>query len=448
MVRIIVGDALEALRGLPDGSVHCCVTSPPYWGLRSYQGDAGMIGLEPTFEAHLANLVSMFREVRRVLRDDGTCWLNYGDAYAGAPSGGSSPDGDRKGRADTARRKTGKSGRSWKPKDLMMMPARVAMALQADGTPDKAALDVLDRVWDRLAASYGSRDLPRWVVEALNDLENEYLAKASDGGSWWIRSELIWQKPNPMPESVRDRPTSSHEKVYLMTKSGSALYWTNPNYHGVRTQPEPDYVYDVKTRKRRNLWVGHSYFYDADAVRTPSDDWHGGCFNPLAPEVQTKRKEAVTRIPPEKQAGANLRNVMKVATHAFREAHFATFPPKLIEPFIKAGTSAHGCCADCGAGWVRVVETTLLTKGRGVTYTDRAREIDTEDYGWRPSCECEADTVPATVLDPFAGAGTTGLVADRLGRDAILIEISPEYAEMAAKRIRGDNPMFTSVEVT
>ena len=438
MVRIIVGDALEALRGLPDGSVHCCVTSPPYWGLRSYLGDPGMIGLEPTFEAHLANLVAVFREVRRVLRDDGCAFVNYGDAYwPGGPN-----------------------NFGWKAKDLMDMPGLVSGALMRDG--------------------------------------------------WWRRSAMVWQKPNAMPESVRDRPTSSYEMVYLLGKSGAATYWTNPNYHGVRTQPEPDYVYDVKTRKRRNLWVGHSYFYDADAVRvafTPyRENKDGTKYNPMTSGLEGRPRNTVVDSKPrvknpaganlrnvlevpetpvkqrghdrvhegfrdrwdgmtkaEQQAGgASMRNVMKVATHAFREAHFATFPPKLIEPFIKAGTSEKGCCADCGAGWVRVVETEFVELAKRKPTRKALQNADmadvnsrgkmgynaTETLGWRPSCECEADTVPATVLDCFAGAGTTGLVADRLGRDAILIEISPEYAEMAAKRIRGDNPMFTSVEVT
>ena len=173
-VRIMVGDALSQLAALPDASVHCAVTSPPYWGLRAYRGDAGMIGLEPTFDEHLENLVAVFREVRRVLRADGTLWLNYGDAYSGGVPGGASPDGARKGRADMASAAAPKRGREWKPKDLLMMPARVAMALQADG--------------------------------------------------WWLRSEIVWHKPNPMPESCTDRPTSAHEKLFLLSKSAKYFY--------------------------------------------------------------------------------------------------------------------------------------------------------------------------------------------------------------------------------
>ena len=169
-VRILVGDALSKLAELPDESVHCVVTSPPYWGLRAYKGDPGMIGLEPTFDEHLDNLVAVFREVRRVLREDGTLWLNYGDAYAGGGTTGRNDNGEStwSGGPVNSGPKEPRPRQFLKAKDLMMMPARVAMALQADG--------------------------------------------------WWLRSEIIWHKPNPMPESCTDRPTSAHEKVYLFAK--------------------------------------------------------------------------------------------------------------------------------------------------------------------------------------------------------------------------------------
>ena len=188
-VQILVGDARERLAELPAESVHCVVTSPPYWGLRAYGGDDGMIGLEPTFDAHLENLVAVFGGVRRVLRPGGTLWLNYGDAYAG--SGRAQATGGATGRATMhgSEHQTGWRDGGWKAKDLMMMPARVAMALQADG--------------------------------------------------WWLRSEIIWHKPNPMPESVTDRPTSAHEKMFLLSKSAR-------------------------------------YFYDAEAVRVPHvEPWRG-----------------------------------------------------------------------------------------------------------------------------------------------------------------------------
>ena len=285
-VRILVGDALARLADLPDGSVHCCVTSPPYWGLRSYKGDDGMIGLEPTFEAHLENLVAVFREVRRVLRDDGTMWLNYGDAYAGS-WGNYHPTGkggqrkketerwERPGYADTAdlRPPASRPQNGLKPKDLMMMPARVAMALQADG--------------------------------------------------WWLRSEIIWHKPNPMPESCRDRPTSAHEKVFLLSKSAR-------------------------------------YFYDAEAVRVARQEStmarykHAHNVGSRKPDRLTRGYEGYVDKFDRDDPTANLRNVWTIATHSYKGAHFATFPPALVEPCIKAGTSEHGACGECGAPWVRV----------------------------------------------------------------------------------------------
>ena len=305
--RILVGDARSVLADMDGGSVHCVVTSPPYWGLRSYGGDPDMIGLEPTFDAHLDNLLAVFREVRRVLRSDGTLWLNYGDAYAGSGSTGTK-GGYLQGSARGGDKRRTPPVAGLKPKNLMMMPARVAMALQADG--------------------------------------------------WWLRSEIVWHKPNPMPESVKDRPTSAHEKVFLLSKS-------------------------------------RKYYYDNDAVRTPQPR------SSLARYRYTLKGTAPTRHQPGQDAeraerekghfapnpgGANLRNVWRITTKPFREAHFAVFPPELVEPCVKAGCPPGG-----------------------------------------------------TVLDPFGGAGTTGLVANRLGRNAVLLEISAEYAEMAARRISADN---------
>ena len=350
-VRIMVGDALAKLKELPDESVHCVVTSPPYWGLRSYKGDTGMIGLEPTFAEHLDNLVAVFREVRRVLRSDGVCFVNYGDSYW---SGGPNNFG-------------------WKAKDLMGMPALVATELMKDG--------------------------------------------------YYRRSEIIWHKPNPMPESCTDRPTSAHEKLFLLSKSAR-------------------------------------YFYDAEAVKVPAvraGDVPGGRDGTDDPFDNRKgwvRKEVPSH--------ANLRNVWKIATHAYSEAHFATFPPALVEPCIKAGTSEKGVCGECGAPWVREVSRDLVkdnpgrqppplrSKPDGADQgNNRARDghlpgsrIHVETVGWHPTCDHDAPTAPATCLDIFAGSGTVGLVADRLGRDAILIEISPEYAEMARKRIDDDAGLF------
>ena len=376
-VRILVGDALTRLKDLPDASVHTCITSPPYWGLRSYQGDPGMIGLEPTFDDHLENLVAVFREVRRVLRDDGICVVNYGDAY-NAYNGGAGPSSALSQTQSAARPDLptgyGLRTKKLKPKDLMMMPARVALALQADG--------------------------------------------------WWLRSEVIWHKPNPMPESVTDRPTSAHEKIYLLSKSPK-------------------------------------YFYDHVAVRLPPTGRTDtiSSFGKNNPDRQDN--DRVKSFTLDGKVGANMRNVLTVATHSFKGAHFATFPPDVVRPWIAAGTSEHGCCTDCGAPWVRIVE---KTPGKFRSYPDSERMalqdrndcVDgrtsglgegsgTTTTGWQPSCECDADVRPCTVMDPFGGSGTVGLVADQMRRDAVLIEISPEYAEMARARIADGATLLADV---
>ena len=354
---------------IADESVQCCVTSPPYWGLRSYHGGAAMIGLEPTFDEHLANLVAVFREVRRVLRKDGTCWLNYGDAYNAGTSARrkASADNDVGGwqSAGNMGDRRVKDG-STKTKDLMMMPARVAMALQADG--------------------------------------------------WWLRSEIVWHKPNPMPESVTDRPTNSHEKVYLLTKSAK-------------------------------------YFYDAEAVRQAPVKWPpnrpGKPKAAANPDRNNTGSDAEWQRMLDRGPGANLRNVWTIPTQGVSAAHFATFPEKLVEPCILAGTSAEGACAKCGAPWVRVGEKKLIG---GHSRSSPIHDAETNDQGnnrardghlsggrnefttlgWQPSCFCEAPTVPCTVLDPFVGSGTVCRVATRFNRLGIGCDLG--YQKIAVER--------------
>ena len=356
------------------------------WGLRNYGVD-GAIGLEPTLGEYLSRMVEVMREVRRVLRDDGTCWLNIGDAYAGGNTRMS-------GRGDTNRETPGGRGGSFrggtrttlecvsglKPKDLIGLPWRLAFALQDDG--------------------------------------------------WWLRSDIIWAKPNPMPESVTDRPTRAHEYMFLLTKRAK-------------------------------------YFYDADAVRTPSTDWHGGRFKPHSPLHQSRRTAIETVIPEDEQIGANMRDVWQIATQSFKGAHFATLTPeKLVEPCVLAGTSVHGVCAQCGAPWERETERQLVRShshaNNKPSVTDRSTSADQNDFGstsagaghvggrvtqvtttgWQPTCDHDATVVPAIVLDPFAGSGTTGVVALRHGRSFVGIELNPEYATLARERITGDAPLF------
>jgi DNA modification methylase len=356
---ILNGDVIACLRSLPDACVQCVVTSPPYWGLRDY-GVEGQIGLEPTPEEYVEKMVEVFREVRRVLRDDGTLWLNLGDSYNG--SGGAGGDYASGGLKAGQPKYPGRRISALKPKDLVGIPWRVAFALQEDG--------------------------------------------------WYLRSDIIWSKPNPMPESVTDRPTKSHEYVFLLTK-----------------------------RAR--------YFYDADAVReahvsvdqSPRKSGVGNGLN--------RTDRGVGREFFGNPAGRNRRTVWEIPTQPTPEAHFATFPEALVEPCIKAGTSERGCCPACGAPWRRVVEVTVYdtrpgtnTKYNGGGLASGSRNTTRKmsmrsEIGWAPTCTCSAgDPIPCTVLDPFGGSGTVAKVARDLGRSSILIEINPEYVQIAKKRLR------------
>jgi len=401
VIRILRGDCREVLRTLGDASVQCVVTSPPYFGLRDYKA-SGQIGLEASPSEYVVALREVFWEVRRVLREDGTVWLNLGDSYACDAGKGQHKPGDPGKHNYIIERGNGRAaggmalGGVIKEKDLLMIPARVALALQADG--------------------------------------------------WWLRSDIIWHKPNPMPESVTDRPTAAHEHVFLLTKAAR-------------------------------------YFYDGDAVREGYNEASVGRYNyammgtgPASrqPGGDMKRaaREKYQRGP--NPAGRNLRNVWTITTRSFTDAHFATFPPDLADRCIKAGTSERGACPTCGAPWVRIV-----TKGAPDEAHKAACGADalgcyngrsTKDHAaagvqdasavkarilagmreriseWHQSCACSpAHPVPCVVLDPFYGAGTTGLVADRLGRDCIGIELNPDYTVMAANRLTRDAGLFAEV---
>ena len=464
-VRILTGDCRKILADMEPGSVQCCITSPPYFGLRDYNleplvwgGKAdcehdwgafgpphhpgqveqtkwknaeaagagqtalsgqtcqrcsawrGQLGLEPTPDLYLAHIVECFGAVKRVLRDDGTLWLNIGDCYAAQlgqrkPTDAAGP----KQRSNTASTTTpSRHVEGLKPKDLVMMPARVALALQADG--------------------------------------------------WWLRSDIIWSKPNPMPESVTDRPTSAHEHIFLLTKSAQYFYdaeavrenWTSGRddmrHKGVRTglaYLQDGLADNSKKPRKTDKQRGHSRR-------------HAG-FN--------DRWDAMTKAE-QQSVGRNLRNVWEIATAPFPKAHFATFPPKLVEPCIKAGTSEKGCCPECGSQWVREVESqrngqdwnrnnrdggNRLAVGRSASDSMPSDYVQPKTIGWSPSCACKpvlaggSPNFSCTILDLFAGSGTVGLVADRLGRDAILIDQSQDYCDMARSRIKTDAGIFARV---
>jgi DNA modification methylase len=372
--QIIPGDCIEGMRTLPDASVHCCVTSPPYWNLRDY-GHDGQIGLESTPEAYVARMVEVFREVRRILRDDGVLFLNLGDSYFSTTkgTGGSNPEtspkqawkGQENGQGFAPVRLNA-GGLPIKPKDLIGIPWRVAFALQADG--------------------------------------------------WWLRQDIIWHKPNPMPESVTDRCTKAHEYVFLLTKS-------------------------------------ERYFYDAEAVsEAQTTNGQGGFSNKATlKSVVLGASHKPSLVNATNDGRRNRRSVWTVTTKPYSGAHFAVMPADLVEPCIKAGCPEQ-CCRVCGRGWDRVVEKqrTATRPGneskygtpeediRGGSVTLRERHlVSTQTLGWKPACECAATgTIPGAVLDPFAGSGTTLAVAAEQGRNAIGCELNPEYIALAKKRIR------------
>lgn len=338
-VTIHVGDCRELLRAMADQSVHSCVTSPPYWGLRDY-GVEGQIGMERTPEEYIEQLVAVFREVRRVLRNDGTLWLNLGDSYANDGKWGGSSGGKHAkalhGNTSIGRTKV---NTGLKPKDLVGIPWRVALALQADG--------------------------------------------------WYLRQDIIWAKPNPMPESVRDRCTKAHEYLFLLSK-GPRYYF---DQDAIAEELAPASVsrlsQDVENQIGSDRVPGKTNGTMKAVARSRRDGFiregRSACHvlpGQSAAQHRADREESTYDV-----GRRNRRSVWTVPTQPFREAHFATYPVELIEPCLLAG---------CPAGGV--------------------------------------------VLDPFGGAATTGVAADQLGRSAVLIELNPDYADIGRRRIATVQP--------
>ena len=580
---------------LADESVHCVVTSPPYWGLRAYKGNPGMIGLEPTFEEHLENLVSVFREVKRVLRHDGCLFLNYGDAHAscqmfshqvqlrehltedeyveaalalsrgmselwaedgegtsegslsellqqkeegavhGRPAAAAENAGSKQsvtcqaseeaqrqvgrkksGKASLGHRTSGKSMRLLRRDGADFPVSRPHQRRRAPGTQETGGHDASVQTGNKggsaakqisgpmLELQRRSRalgilsslvidksDIPAGAERFFEPASNlkpkdlmmmpERIAMALQADGWWLRQKIPWLKRSGMPESTEDRPGSSLEFVYLLTKSGDPLFWTHPEMRGVRTKPEPNYFYVNKEEgietdqapdgwkedddwKRRNRWKAHDYFYDGYAVRmrlahdtqdryergrSQQHKWSDG-----GPGDQTIAK-SFKHMRKQQTNGRSFRNTdlmfesirepwglitdadgnplaIDVPPKGFKGAHFATFPEKLVEPFIKAGTSEKGCCAECGAPWARDIErptppddvfgvakdadgAVRRNRSGGVKRTSGGQlqkwleSHPTETTGWKPTCSHEAPKVPAPCLirswaaAPFAG---------------------------------------------
>jgi DNA modification methylase len=381
---------------LADRSVHCVVTSPPFYGLRDY-GVAGQIGLEPTPAEYVRQAASAFREVWRVLRDDGTLWLEIGDTYVTKPIGAGStfdpkyPGGRDRREGLRANRSNRPAGLGLKHKDLIGIPWRLAFALQEAG--------------------------------------------------WYLRDDIIWNKSNVMCESVRDRPARCHSYLFLLSK-----------------------------RPR--------YYYDRLAIVEPASGTahaRGAGVNPKAKRAGRNSRASVdrdVRHACEARQNArfaaairdvvpvrNKRTVWTMPTSPWKGGHFATFAPALVEPCILAGTSQAGACPRCGKGWRRVVDRPPYperaragARGRdggltveqgstrtglsGFKYDEWMRANPPVTAGWEPACRCDAgDPVPPLVLDPFCGSGTTGLVAEALGRAFVGVDLSADYLAMARARI-------------
>ena len=421
MIDIKIGDCREVLKTLPDKHFQTCVTSPPYYGLRDYgtatwiggsencshigatlgnnrnfidEGGRGsnkaslstgdcikcgakrvdsQIGLEETPEQFVESLVNVFREVKRVLKDDGTLWLNLGDSYS---SGGRTTTTNQSVRGDKDYGVTRPPPvEGIKPKDLFGIPWRVAFALQADG--------------------------------------------------WYLRQDIIWHKPNPMPESVQDRCTKAHEYIFLLSKS--PYYY----YDNVAIKEEAQ---DWGTRDRTN-----GKYHNEGTGLNP----HTG----LEKSYETRNKRSVWTVP----------------TKPYKEAHFAVFPTGLIEPAILAGSSEK-ICSGCGTAYRREMVTTdvpdrtvrdhmvgVIPKRDKPTRMNSKNmlSLTKEDKGFVKQCDCNTDkTEQDRVLDPFGGSGTTALVADRHNRNATVIELNESYIEIAKNRLEGDAPLFAKVEVS
>jgi DNA modification methylase len=437
-IKILKGDCLETLKSLDEQSINTCVTSPPYWGLRDYGtgewvggdpdcphmrttkiskdtatghkamyeqgnvvGDAiykskcpkcgsvrkdKQLGLEETPEEFVENLVRVFKEVKRVLRDDGTVWLNLGDSYYNyrpgkgqALSKQSVSNTDQDLPQDCARR--GNKIAGLKEKDLVGIPWRVAFALQADG--------------------------------------------------WYLRQDIIWHKPNPMPESVRDRCTKSHEYIFLLSKN-------------------PKYYYDNEAIKEDSIYHGKDKRSDKGNIR-----YEGKRTN----NKDTKAQQSFVTINEKK----NKRSVWTITTKPYKAAHFATFPTELIEPCVLAGCPEK-VCVQCSEPYKRMTsrnsdplevdDSTLDRYGNGKAgvhrkvggqYQKWLNENPLITVGWEKQCDCQTnETKGGTVLDPFGGSGTTGLVASKHNRNAVLCELNEGYIDIAEKRLNDGFDMFSS----
>ena len=418
-------DVRVSLRGMEPASVHCVVTSPPYWGLRSYLGaddvnKAMEIGSESTLDGFVANLVELFRDLKRVLRKDGTVWLNLGDSYAGGGRAGKNPEYQKRhtsfGKHDSVTTQGGMGLPSavpdgLKPKDMIGVPWRVAFALQKDG--------------------------------------------------WYLRAACPWIKRNVLPESCTDRPSSAVEYIFLLAHPDSGGKYCY-DIHGSRS-PLAGSSIGRLTQSTFDMQTGGEKDYGTSGVNTNRSARKGveNLKAKLDAGDATRQRRATDWFFASLEDILNGEQVLLhdegddplafiVNPKPYSGAHFACFPPKLVEPCVLLSTSAHGVCSKCGAPQVHIVERSTARDMASVR--DMAKTpLNVVRAGWRtapppevhrdewvPACVCGAGFVPATVLDVFSGSGTTGMVALQHCRSYVGLDLNVEYLPLAEARIRGD----------
>lgn len=429
--KIYQGNANIVLDTFPDAIADVCITSPPYWGLRDYgtgtwvggdencehimprninrhregdksslkKGDTGnnvwttcgkcgatkkdeQIGLENTPEEYIDKLACIFDKVKRVLKSTGTLWVNIGDSYWGSGNASGHTEDTKNLGASTAsygatKGHSQKKHSLYKPKDLVGIPWMLAFELRKRG--------------------------------------------------WYLRSDIIWNKPNPMPESVTDRPTKAHEYIFLLSKSAKYYY----DYHAIK---EPIAESTIKDKRL------HKENYQAERI-----------FRGFPGSVS---KGNGLIVPVDDVYNRNKRSVWTITTKPYSEAHFATFPEDLIEPCILAGSSEHGCCSNCGNPYERIVEKKFVKhenwfgdkqkvrNSRGSAGNSYNECVGVETKGWQPTCQCNASVVPSTVLDIFSGSGTTVTLARKKNRNGIGIELNPNYIKLSDKRMFNELGIF------
>jgi DNA modification methylase len=432
--RVDTGCCLAWLRSLPSGYAHACVTSPPYFGLRAYLPDGHPdkgkeMGGEGTPVEYVGQMVAVFREVRRVLRPDGTLWLNLGDSYTagGGSRNGLSKSGLKRNVTDEESRlrcclenKVYRQGAvagvttGAKPKDLLGIPWRVAFALQDDG--------------------------------------------------WYLRSDIIWAKSAAMPESVEDRPTKAHEYVFLLAQQPRYFF----DMEAVRTPTSAATLErDKSTRVTKGKDGQYAVQHDHETPSNPGGAQPrsviaaGELGLRLRPDLTPAEVETLMAMvdPGDRDAAGS---VLRLGPEPCHMSHFAVMPSKLAEFCILAGTSARGCCGVCGAPWRRVVEKASREYGMGPAVTSGHKSVaangnasvalrtptghtltktESRTLDWQPGCACpEHEPESCRVIDPFCGSGTTLVTAIRHGRRGHGVELNPEYAAMARRRVGNETP--------